>query len=167
MRPPGSPTQLEKRRRRAIQLLKKGMTLSAVAQQLGSSVSSVFRWQQAFQNKGEEGLNPRASPGRPARLSEQEKKRLVSLLLKGPVAFGYSTDLWTTRRVAEVIRKSFAIHYHPNHLWRLLTGLGWSCQKPERLARERDEEGIGRWERKRWPAIKKSHRTWSPSRLLR
>ncbi len=165
MRPSGSPTQLEKRRRQAIQLLKKGMSLSAVARQLGSSVSSVFRWQQAFQKEGENGLNPRASPGRPARLSEQERKRLVSLLLKGPVAFGYGTDLWTTRRVAEVIRKSFGIHYHPNHLWRLLTGLGWSCQKPERLARERDEEGIGRWKRKRWPAIKKSHRTWSPSGL--
>jgi transposase len=143
------------------------MTLSAVAQQLGSSVSSVFRWQQAFQKEGEKGLNPRASPGRPARLSEQEKKRLVNFLLKGPVTFGYSTDLWTTRRVAEVIRKSFGIHYHPNHLWRLLTGLGWSCQKPERLARERDEEGIGRWKKERWPAIKKSHRTWSPSGLPR
>jgi transposase len=167
MRPLGSPTQLEKRRRRAIQLLEKGMNLSAVAQQVGSSVSSVFRWQQAFQKEGEEGLNPRVSPGRPARLSGQEKKRLVSLLLKGPLAFGYGTDLWTTRRVAELIRKFFGIHYHPNHLWRLLTGLGWSCQKPERRARERNEEEIERWKKKRWPVIKKSHRTWSPSGLSR
>jgi transposase len=167
MRPSGSPRQLEKRRRRAIQLLEKGMTLSAVAQQVGSSVSSVFRWQQTFQKEGEKGLNCRASPGRPAKLSEQEKKRLVSLLLKGPLAFGYSTDLWTTRRVAEVIRKTFGTHYHPNHLWRLLTGLGWSCQRPERRARERDEEEIERWKKRRWPAIKKSHRTWSPSGFSR
>ena len=167
MRPSGSPTQLEKRRRRAIQLLEKGMNLSAVALQVGSSVSSVFRWQQAFQKEGEEGLNSRASPGRPARLSKQEKKRLVSLLLKGPLAFGYGTDLWTTRRVAELIHKSFGIHYHPNHLWRLLMGLGWSCQRPERRARERNEEEIERWKKKRWPVIKKSHRTWSPSGLSR
>jgi transposase len=167
MRPSGSPRQLEKRRRRAIQLLEKGMTLSAVAQQVGSSVSSVFRWQQAFQKQGEKGLNCRASPGRPSRLSEQEKKQLVRLLLKGPLVFGYSTDLWTTRRVAEVIRKAFGTHYHPNHLWRLLTGLGWSCQKPERRARERDEEQIERWKEKRWPAIKKSLRTWSPYSLSR
>ena len=167
MRPPGSPTQLEKRRRRAIQLLEKGMTLSAVAQRVGSSVSSVFRWQQAFQKEGEKGLNCRASPGRPPKLSEGEKRRLVSLLLKGPLAFGYRTDLWTTRRVAEVIRKSFGIPYHPNHLWRLLMGLGWSCQKPERQARERDEEEIDRWKKKRWPAIKKSLRTWSPPGISR
>ena len=167
MRPPGSPRQLEKRRRRAIQLLEKGMTLSAVAQQVGSSASSVFRWQQAFQKEGEKGLDCRASPGRPPKLSEEEKERLVSILLKGPVTFGYNTDLWTTRRVAEVIRKSFGIHYHPNHLWRFLTGLGWTCQRPERRARERDEEKIEYWKKKRLPAIKKSHRTWSPSGLSR
>ncbi len=130
MRPHESPRQLEKRRRQAIQLLKKGMTLSAVAQHVKSSVSSVFRWRQAFEREGEKGLNPRASPGRPAKLSEQDKKRLSALLLKGAASFGYSTDLWTTRRVAEVIRKSFGVHYHPNHLWRLLRGLGWSCPRP-------------------------------------
>lgn len=162
MRPLGSPMQLERRRRQAIQLLNKGMTLSAVAQHVGSSVSSVFRWQEAFQKEGEKGLKCRASPGRPSKLSEEEKKRVVELLLQGPLAFGYTTDLWTTRRVAEVIRKTLGIHYHPNHLWRVLVGLGWSCQKPERRARERNEKDIEHWKKKQWPAIKKSLRVWRP-----
>jgi len=55
------------------------------------------------------------------------------------------------RRVAEVIQRSFWIHYHPNHIWRVLVGLGWSCQKPERRAQERDEEAIERWKKRRWP----------------
>ena len=167
MRPLGSPTQLEKRRRHAIQLLNKGMTLSAVAQHVSSSVSSVFRWQEAFQTEGEKGLKCRASPGRPSKLSEGEKKRVVELLLQGPLAFGYTTDLWTTRRVAEVIRKTLGIHYHPNHLWRVLVGLGWSCQKPERRARERNEKDIEHWKKKQWPAIKKSLRAWRPSGISR
>jgi transposase len=58
--------------------------------------------------------------------------------------------------VAEVIQRSFGIRYHPNHIWRVLQGLGWSCQKPERRARERDEETIERWKKRRWPAIKKT-----------
>jgi hypothetical protein len=39
---------------------------------------------------------------------------------------------------------------------RLLGRLGWSCQKPERRAVERDEEAIGRWKRYGWVGIKKS-----------
>jgi transposase len=75
--------------------------------------------------------------------------------------------LWTTRRVAELIRRQFAVRYHPNHVWRLLVGLGWSYQKPERRARERNEAAIERWKRQRWPAVKKTPATWRPSGLPR
>jgi transposase len=108
-------------------------------------------------------LDRKQAPGRPQKLSLVQKRKLIDLLLEGPLALGYSTNLWTTRRVAEVIQRSFGIRYHPNHVWRVLQGLKWSCQKPERRARERDEDSIERWKKKRWPAIKKNDRTWRPS----
>ncbi|MGW0552152.1 winged helix-turn-helix domain-containing protein [Streptomyces altiplanensis] len=41
-------------------------------------------------------------------------------------------------------------------VWRLLTGrLGWSLQRPERRAVERDESEIARWIAHEWPRIKK------------
>jgi hypothetical protein len=41
-------------------------------------------------------------------------------------------------------------------VWRLLTGrLGWSLQRPERRAVERDESAIARWIAHEWPRIKK------------
>jgi len=163
MRPPGSPAQLENRRRKAIRLRDQGMTVAAVASRVNSSISSVVRWQQAYRKKGATGLVAKKTSGRPPKLSSAQKRKLVELLLEGPTAFGYSTNLWTTRRVAEVIQREFGIHYHPNHIWRVLTGLGWSCQKPERRARERDEAAIEDWRRKRWPAIKKNSRSWGPS----
>jgi transposase len=155
MRPPGTARQLEQRRRQAIRLLKAGKNLSAVALAVHSSVSSVFRWRQSYRRKGWKGLRPRPTPGRPPRLSVGQKGRLLKLLLRGPVAAGYRTDLWTLRRVAEVIADHFGVRYHPCHVWRLLTDLGWSCQKPERRACQRDEEAIARWKRYRWPHIKK------------
>ena len=155
MRPFGSPKQLEQRRRHAIQLLQEGKKVSAVAEEVGSSVSSVLRWRDAYQKSGAEGLAPKPVPGRPSKLSFQEKKKLEGLLLKGPQASGYATDLWTTRRVKEVIQKRFGVTYHPNHLWRFLIELGWSCQKPMRRAKERDEAAILHWKRYRWPHIKK------------
>jgi len=165
MRPPGTPAQLEKRRRHAIQLLRAGKTLSAVARALSASVSSVFRWWQAYRKRGLKELRPKPTPGRPPQLSPRQKQKLVRLLVQGPLAAGYRSDLWTLQRVAALIAREFGVAYHPCHVWKLLTGLGWSCQKPERRARERDEAAIERWKRTAWPRIKKTGRTWGPSRL--
>lgn len=155
MRPYGTPEQLEKRRRRAIQLLKGGSNLPATAHIVKASVSSVFRWRQSYQRHGVNGLKPKPTPGRPCRLSPSQKGRLAKLLLKGAPAQGYRTDLWTLQRIAEVIGKQFRIQYHPNHVWRLMQGMGWSSQKPERRALQRDEGEIVRWKTYHWPNIKK------------
>lgn len=165
MRPHGTPAQLERRRRHAIQLLQAGKTLSAVARALSASVSSVFRWWHAYRQKGLQELRAKPTPGRPPRLSQRQKQQLVKRLLQGPLAAGYPTDLWTLQRVADLVERRFGVAYHPCHVWKLLTSLGWSCQKPERRARERDEAAIERWKRSRWPRIKKTRRTWGPSRL--
>jgi transposase len=167
MRPPGTSKQLEKRRRRAVQLLELGRGLSAVARQVGAAVSSVFRWRQAYQRKGARGLDAKPIPGRPPRLSTAQKRRLGTLLGRGALHAGYRTDLWTLPRVAELIHAEFGVRYHSAHVWKVLTALGWSCQKPERRAVERDEAGISRWKREDWPRIKKRRSTWRPSRLRR
>jgi transposase len=167
MRPQGTAQQLEKRRRQAIRLLKAGKNLPAAARAVSASVSSVFRWYQTFQAKGMRGLRPQPTPGRPAKLSESQKRKLVQMLLKGPLAAGYQTDLWTLQRVAKVIDRQFGVHYHPCHVWKLLGSLGWSCQKPERRALQRDEETIQRWRRGRWPHIKKRRKAWGPSGFSR
>ena len=155
MRPAGTAKQLEKRRRQAIQLLKAGKSLSAAARGVSASHSSVLRWRRAYQREGWRGLRTRPIPGRPPRLSASQMRKLVKVLLKGPRSAGYQTELWTLRRVAEVIERYFHVRYHPGHVWRILVGLGWSCQKPERRARERDEAAIERWRKRRWPHIKK------------
>lgn len=167
MRPLGTAQQLERRRRQAIRLLKAGSTLSAIARAVGASVSSVFRWAEAYRTQGRQGLRSRPTPGRPSSLSLAQKKRLTALLLKGPLARGYRTDLWTLNRVTQLIRQQFGVRYHPCHVWKLLTSLGWSCQKPERRALQRDDAAIARWKRARWPHIKKRRATWCPPRLPR
>lgn len=163
MRPHGTQKHLERRRRRAVELLEDGMSLSAVAKKIGCSPGSVHLWRETHRRKGKEGLKSKPVPGRPSRLAVGQRRSLTRLLVKGPMLCGYATDLWTTRRVAEVIRKRLGVVYHPNHLWRLLRGLGWSCQKPETKARERNETAIEHWKRYQWPHIKKSRKAWGPS----
>lgn len=155
MRPSGTSQQLERRRRQAMHLLDAGQHLSAVARQLHCAKSSVSRWRDAYRRKGDHGLRPVPIPGRPCRLSQAQKRALASTLLKGALAQGYRTDLWTLERIARLIRRKFRVSYHPNHVWWLLRGMGWSSQRPERRALQRDEQAIARWKRDTWPHIKK------------
>lgn len=155
MRPQGTPQQLEKRRRQAIQLFKSGKHLSAISRWLGASKSSVCRWFQSYQKSGFQGLKPKPIPGRPCKLRRASKRRLATLLVKGPLACGYTTDLWTLERITHLIGQEFHVQYHPNHVWRLLLSMGFSCQKPERRALQRNEQRIAHWKRYQWPHIKK------------
>lgn len=156
MRPVGSARQLEARRTQAVALLKQGHSYQAVARRVQSSISSLVRWRQAFRRKGRTGLKPRPTPGRPPQMTPEQKQALVAVLKLGARAAGYPTELWTLPRVAEQIRRQWGIGYHPGHVWKILTGLGWSCQKPERRAVQRNPRKIRQWQQHEWPRIKKS-----------
>jgi len=166
MRPFGSPKQLERRRRKALELLESGLSLNEVARRIGCHASSVMRWRDARQKNGKEGLQPKPVPGRPAKLSPQQKKRLATLLLQGARAHGYRTELWTTARIAELIGRRFGITYHRDHIGRLMASLGWSCQKPDRRALQRDEAAIEQWKSQEWPRVKKTLTGWAPISFL-
>ena len=155
MRPPGSPVELERRRRRAMQLLREGLPPVEVARMVGVDRRSVRRWNAANRERGLSGLKAKPAPGRPARLDGEAKAKLEEALLAGAQAAGFPTDLWTCPRVAEVIHDHFGVRYHPDHVCRLLHHLGWSPQKPQRRAMERDEEKIQTWIKREWARIKK------------
>lgn len=155
MRPIGTPQQLEKRRQLAVRLLKSGKSPAAVARAVSASRSSVQRWQEAYEQEGDAGLKAKPIPGRPARLTAKQQARFVEILEQGSLKAGYTTDLWTLDRIAQVLQKRFAVTYHPSHVWRLLHSLGWSCQKPEGRPVQRDDAAIAQWKRYRWPWIKK------------
>lgn len=155
MRPQGSAQELERRRRHGIELLEQGLQPVEVAQRLGVDRRSVRRWKATHRQQGWSGLRPRPVPGRPPKLNAQQKRRLEQMLLRGAKAAGFPSDLWTCRRVAHLIGEQFGVHYHVDHIGRLLHGLGWSPQKPQRRAVERDETVIHNWIKKDWPRIKK------------
>jgi transposase len=163
MRPQGSAEQLEARRRKAMDLLSQKLSLNEIARRLGCHASSVLRWRDRLRREGPQGLKVRPTPGRPPRLSRLQKQRLVRQLLRGPTSFGYATQIWTAKRIAGLIKGLFGVSYHPAHVGRLMHGLGWSHQKPERRAVERDERAIQEWRSTRWPRVKRGLRGWAPT----
>jgi transposase len=156
MRPPGSPETLERRRSKAVVLLHEGYAPVEVAKRLGVDRRSVRRWKAAFRRSGRLGIAAQPASGRPPKLDGKARRRLEQVLLRGALAAGFPTDLWTCRRVAEVTARRFAVHCHLSHIGRVLRSLGWSPQRPQRRAIERDETAIQRWVQQEWPRVKKS-----------
>lgn len=96
----------------------------------------------------------RPHPHPPPRLSVSQLRELERLLVRGPQAHGWPNALWTTARVAELIFRHFRIRYHHDHVGRFLRQrLGWTPQKPSRVARERDEKAILDWQSQQFPRI--------------
>lgn len=156
MRPAGSPQALQQRREHAIELLHDGHQPFEVASMLKVDRRSVRRWNAAYRKKGTKALQAKPAPGRPPKLSHRDKTRLEKLLLKGAKSAGFATELWTCPRIVEMIRNHFGVHYHVDHVGRLLRAMGWRPQKPTRRAVERDEKAIANWVKNDWPRVKKT-----------
>jgi transposase len=147
--------QLERRRLRAVKLFDQGLSQAEVARKVGVHRQSASRWFKVWQTNGAQALKKAGRAGRKPRLTDENLNQLERALKEGPEAHGFGTLLWTTQRVATVIERQTAVRYHPDHVYRLLQKLGWSCQRPATQARERDEPKIARWRKVRWPTLKK------------
>ncbi len=155
MRPKGSATELEARRRRAAECFQAGESLRTVADRFGVDLSSVKRWKRAWRQGGVDGLSAKPHPGGASKLTVAQRDELVDLVVAGPLAAGFQSDLWTCERISALVRRRFGVSYHRGHVARMLHQLGFSPQKPRTIAREQDAEAVERWRREDWPRIKK------------
>lgn len=155
MRRQGSPHELERVRREAVALAAQGVTRPQIAAALDRSIHTVNKWLALARQRGPDALTATPHPGAAPKLTLRQRRSLSRLLLQGAQAHGWSTDLWTAARVQQLIRQQYGVDYHVCYVPTLLKSLGWTRQKPERRARERDEAEIERWVCVDWPRIKK------------
>jgi transposase len=118
----------------------------------------VDRWKKAVREAGKQALAAVPHPGRASFLSAKQQDDLVQRLIAGAQSQGFDTDLWTCPRVKALIERRYGVAYHVDHIPRLLRALGFTPQKPQRRAIERNEEVIEQWVRKDWLRIKKRPR---------
>jgi len=153
----------EERRMQAWKLKEQGWQQKDIAVALGVSEGAVSQWLKRGREQGVEALNAHPPKGVTPRLTAEQKAQIPELLAEGAEAYGFRGDVWTASRVAQVIARTFGVHYHRDHVGRLMHSLNWSPQKPERRALVRDENAIERWQQKDWPRIKKTLRGWVPT----
>lgn len=142
---------LKVRRVEARRLLDEGLSQAEVARRLHASRQSVSRWAQTSRRE----LAQVRRQGRKSAMGEKDRLKLKELLLAGPEAAGLTGELWTVPRVREVLAARLGHRFSNVHVWRVLRQLGFSPQRPEGRARERDEAKIADWKSRQWPRIKK------------
>lgn len=153
---------LQRRRMRAGRMLRDGVAQAEVARRVSVTRTTVSAWNAQLQEGGLGALKSRRR-GRPAGLQEAQRRELMRALKSGALAEGFATDLWTLPRVGELIKRRFARSYSESQVWRILVGLGFSCQRPSGRALERNESAIQRWKQTRWPVLKKTLRNKAES----
>jgi transposase len=156
MRPHGTPIELERRRRLAVERVQGGYSTEEVAEFLGVSGRAVRGWVAAFRESGDDGLEAQPAPGRPPKLTDDQQAIVLGWLHRPPTDLGFPTDLWTAARVGQLIQRSWGVRFNPRYLSRWLRRRGLTPQRPVRVPRERDPQVIAAWVRDEWPRIQKT-----------
>lgn len=149
--------KLEKRRLEAARLFEQGYTPADVRRKVGGTSAAVSQWHTTWTRGGLDALRSAGASGPTPKLTDEDKQVLKDDLLAGARTHGFPTDTWRLSRIREHIRRRFGVTLGTTRIFHILTNeLGFSCQKPERRSRERDNDRIAVWKRTTWPALKKS-----------
>ena len=119
---------------------------------------TVYTWKALFDEGGIDALREVRLRGRPARLDADQLEDLRRAILQKPTEHGFGTELWTLKRVGVVIKRLHGVKYSETQIWRILGALGFSPQKPDKRALERNEDVVQNWKRNTWPTLKKKAR---------
>lgn len=155
------------RRLHAVALSMEGKAAPEIAEILRVHRSKVCIWLRNWQEHGMDSVLEGHRAGRPRSMLDEQRQRLCDILDSGPVAYGFSSGVWTSPMVARVIEEEFSIRYHPAHVSRLLHDLGFSVQRPKRALAQADMAAQSRWVRYKYPNIKKKPKTRGHSSSLK
>ena len=97
---------METRRLAAAGELLNGVTQSQVARRYGVSRTTASRWHRSIVVKGVDGMRKRRATGRPSRLTADQVDSIRIMYCEGARFHGFSTDRWTTGKLAEAIERA-------------------------------------------------------------
>lgn len=145
----------EARRIRAWELYHQGWRQRDIARALGVSDAAVSQWiKRGRAGGGVEAMRRGTYRGLTPRLKPEQYPLIREALAQGATAYGFEDDTWTQPRAAMVIRQVTGIHYSVRQTGRILHKIGWSPQKFETRALQRNEKSIQTF-REEWKPIEK------------
>ncbi len=142
-------------RLKAGKMFNKGYSQADVARKFNVSTAATNQWYQTWEKNGLDGLKSKGHTGFDSKLTKEKRQAFKKAILKGPHFFGYETDLWTLSRLATVMRKVNKLKFSEVWIWKIVRDLGFTPQKPQVKAKQRDEKKIKEWKENVLPDLKK------------
>jgi len=142
----------------AVALNMEGKSAPEIADVLKVHRSKVSMWLHNWRHHGMDGMLEGHRSGRRPTISTTQQQKLSDILDSGPVAYGFTSGVWTSPMVTRVIEEEFSIAYHSAHVSRILHGLGFSVQRPKKVLAQANQTEQSRWIRYTYPNIKKKPR---------
>lgn len=141
---------------RAVAAVARGLRVGEVADAYSIDRTTLFRWVTRHQRNGSNGLKRKVGSGRPRLLSDLSETALLDIVLQPASRFGYETDLWTIRRLHQVVQEEYDTTISRHTIWRRVRDAGLTYQKPERQYFQIDEAARDEWMRTKAPLIRKT-----------
>lgn len=148
---------LNERRRRAVKLRERGMTLREVAAQCELSVPTVMAAHRAYRDGGWSAVSvkPRGrkrGDGRQlSKAQEGEIRRLICDKTPDQLKLGFA--LWNRQAVAQLIEQQFGLKVPIRTVGEYLKRWGFTPQKPIKKAYEQRPAEVQRWLNEAYPEI--------------
>lgn len=117
-------------RYQALYLMIKLENCSKVAELIKKSRNTVQTLVKMFNEGGLDAIAPGSPPGRPSRLSDEQKEALKEDIMMHPRELDYDFSNWEGKSVAEHVRVKFGVSFSVRAAQKLLHALGFSLQRP-------------------------------------
>ena len=131
------------RRLRVLALFRKQWPQIKIAEALGITKGYVSQLVKRFRDVPEaeqaDTLRIENHAGRKARITPEQTRAILSLVDGGAKAFGFPGDAWTLKKLCQTIQQELDVTVGKSWLSALLHQRGYSCQKPETRAVERND----------------------------
>ena len=132
-----------------------GTSQQDLASILKVSCEGVRLWLCDFLLRGIASLKRGKSPGRPSKLTKQQRRELAQIIEQGPAKAGFIGNCWRSPMIQHLIHEKFNVFYNVHYISELLKNMGFSFQKVRFIADHIDEENRQIWLEKTWPEIMK------------
>lgn len=125
---------------------------------IGRSEKTVYNYVNSYKEYGIEGLNPGKAPGASYKLTPQQRKELVQVIVNQlPADVGFSAKFnWTLAIIAAYIEREWNVTYTLRGVSKLLHALGLSYTRPTYVLAKADPAKQKAFMEKTFPDLKKT-----------
>jgi len=105
------------------------MSAQQIAALVDTDESHVRKVIHAFNERGFASLDPEPRGGRPRRITDEQRARIISVAGARPDTLGVPATRWSLVRLARYLREQQIVEVSPAHLGRILKAAGLSFQR--------------------------------------